>query len=415
MSKSFGKIGTLAKCYDHLNLSSSQKEKKKKYQDASVRSIAGVEDKIEAALEKGSLPQLATPSINADEADSLTGQHVPSELATTESQEGAVGGTLSKKDLATALIDPDQLWDNFFSGVVMDEARGAIEEGIEEQEQRFAHSMEVRQAALRSERRLSDVCNFPIKLILTPLKRGRKMATAFASMLEMQFGPLHAALQVGHVVLEWNDSNLVTPYLCAAEDQVMELDVQQHSQWVKYTAQHSVEMQRAARDLDFSEQVELTYKVTSEKKSLIDALIKVIIKYNKFHYYNLFDRNCQHFVMDALDALEVRIPKQLPGGLGKYFKALVEGRTPSLQKEFKTHSALDEYVTQQQSIGSMPQHDLEFLLTLYFRFHLESKAKLKGDGAASRAWQCQEQGCRMGEVEKLIKVESLKIHQFCAS
>ena len=241
------------------------------------------------------------------------------------------------------------------------------------------------------------------------------MATAFASMLEMQFGPLHTALQVGNVVLEWNDSNLVTPYLCAAEDQILELDVQKHSKWVEYTTQHGDDMQRAARELNFTEQIELTYKITTEKKHLIDNLIKVIIQYNKYHYYNLFDRNCQHFVMDALDALEVRIPKQLPGGLGKYFKALVAGRTPSLQKQFKTHSALDHYVMQQESMDSMPQHDLEFLLALYFRFHLESKAKLKDNGVALGAWQCREPGCRMGEVERLIKMESLKIHQFSAS
>ena len=170
------------------------------------------------------------------------------------------------------------------------------------------------------------------------------MANIFASMLEMRFGPLHAALQVEEVMLKWNDTSPVSPYLCDAEDRIMELDMQKHSKWVEYTAKHHPKIRKAAQCLDYSEHIELTYKVASEKKNLIDALIAVIIKYNKYYYYNLFDRNCQHFVLDALKALEVNIPKELPGGLREYYTALVKGRTPSVPSKFKTHADLDKYV-----------------------------------------------------------------------
>lgn len=39
-------------------------------------------------------------------------------------------------------------------------------------------------------------------LIFTPLKRGASIAKTLASLVELQFGPLHAAIQMGSVILE---------------------------------------------------------------------------------------------------------------------------------------------------------------------------------------------------------------------
>ena len=89
----------------------------------------------------------------------------------------------------------------------------------------------------------------------------------------------------------------------------------------------------------------------------------------------------------------------------------MKGRTPSLPHKFKSHSDLDEYVMREVTITDMPQHDLEFILALYFRFHLESKSKLT-DCKALDEWQCKESHCRMGEVEKHIEIKSMKIHNF---
>ena len=424
------KTSSLARSYDYFN----NKKRNKKYAASSSISksaVDGVVDKLEEAFQKDeafvAAPLNATQhpgSTNGGSAQQMDGAGQPArprDPGAVESQMGAVAEAsaasmteVQKKDLATSLIDADQLWVNFFSGLT-DDASDAVEEGVKEMTLEYTHSKEITQAAKRGQRRFSDVCNLPLKLILTPLRRGRKVANAFASLLEMHFGPLHVALQVGNVVLEWNDSSLVTPHLCAFEDQVMELDIQPHSEWVTYTAQHHQEMQRAAQELDYSEQIELTYKVSAQKVILIDALIDLIIEYNKHYYYNVFDRNCQHFVLDALRALKVNIPKELPGGLGEYYKTLIKGKNPLIPEEFKTHSDLDEYVMRKSREGvidSMPQHDLEFLLALYFRFHLESRAKLKNDRLALEAWRCGELQCCMGEVERKIRIESMKIHSF---
>ena len=155
--------------------------------------------------------------------------------------------------------------------------------------------------------------------------------------------------------------------------------------------------------------------VTSEKKQLIDALINVIIKYNKNYYYHLFSRNCQHFVIDALKALKVEQPTAFTGDLKGYFKALKKGRTPSIPEKFETHGDLDKYVIQMQTdndIARITQQDLEFLLALYFQFHLESKKLLGKDRTALEKWKCEEEECQIGEIERLITMESLLVHNF---
>ena len=426
-SKSNFKAAALAKCYDLF----SKNKTKRTYasQEVSASLVAGVVEKIEAAtpqpvaINSDPAPTEAVSPITPDqEVESPQGhlglnnpQSRDSELgASALSTESELGAT-QKRNFAIALIDPEQLWDNFFSTLI-ESSSHAVRDKVEELQSQLVHSIEVRHAVKRGEHRFAEVLDFPLKLMLTPLKRGRKAANMFASMLEMQFGPLHAALQVGSIVLEWNDNSLVTPYLCAYEDEVMlKIDMQPHSEWVRYTEKHHSAMRESAEQLNYPEQIEFVYAVTAEKKKLIDALVSVVIEYNKRHYYNLFSRNCQHFVRDALDALQVEIPRELQGDLGNYYKALVDGKTPSVPAKFQTHSDLDLYVMGKQKdklLADMPQHDLEYLLALYFRLHLESKTQLRKDAKALDEWRCQEKNCCMGTIERVIKVESMKLHNF---
>ena len=150
-----------------------------------------------------------------------------------------------------------------------------------------------------------------------------------------------------------------------------------------------------------------------ERKKLVDRLISLIVRYNQHYYYSVLKRNCQHFVKDALEAMEVELPEEfVVGRLGEYYDALVKGKTPSVPS-FKSHSDLDEYVLSKQSRNAMvdmPQHDLEFILALYFRFHMEAQSRLRKNQAALENWQCREVGCCMQEVLRLINLESMKIY-----
>ena len=101
----------------------------------------------------------------------------------------------------------------------------------------------------------------------------------------MQFG-LHAALQVGNVILEWNDSSLVIPHFCSPEEQVLEVDVQGESKWAEFTSEQYQNVRKVVTTSNYQKQIELIYHVIAEKHHQIQALIAVIIKYNTTYYYN---------------------------------------------------------------------------------------------------------------------------------
>lgn len=320
------------------------------------------------------------------------------------------------KDIAQKLISKDDIM-CYFSELIEDCAADVIDEKLKEEDADMLTSLELGKAMERSEHRFAHVCDLPLKIVLTPLSRGGRIVSRFANLLEMQFGPLHASLRVGNVILEWNDSSLVIPHLCKHGDELLQSDVQGLSEWAIYTSKQYDDVRSAMTTSDYQKQIEIVFRVTAEKRRHIEALVDVIIKYNTFFHYNLFDRNCQHFVLDALKALGVEKPPEFTGGLRDYFKALKEGRSPSVLAKFATHAALDSYVKEKESngeINKMEQNDLEFLLAQCFRFHLKQKSELQDENADLSNWACKEPTCCMQRLERRIRFETLRIHNFKA-
>ena len=421
MSKSNSKRSALAGSYALLSGEKCKIEEGKVHSRSA--SVATVEAKLKAA-ESSFNVEYTGPG---QRRDVVTGQGSQGAAATasTDIHDGDLPAAEESSDkgpediridkqarlkMAECLTNPELMWSKFFSGM-LDDCIDAVEENLEENKLELLGSIEESRGRQRMDHRAANVCSLPIKLILTPLRRGRTLVKAFASHLEMQFGPLHAALQVGQVILEWNDSHLVTPYQCAYEDRLIQVNLEKHSRWVDSVKQHRGQLERATEDLNLTGQMEQVFLIAARKKEMIDALIEVIITYNRSYYYNLIDRNCQHFVMDALDALGIKLPKEFTGGLRNYYKAVIKGRNPKIPKEFKTHRDLDKYV-EEQDLDSMTQHDLEYILAMYFRFHLESKEKLKENRQLLEEWVCEEAVCRMDEIEKLVDHKNLLIHQF---
>ena len=335
-------------------------------------------------------------------------------------QESACSSTETKpkdsKDIAKELTSKGDIM-CYFSEIIEHCALNVIDEKLSEANPTELTSFELSKAKERSEHHFAHLCDLPLKVILTPLSRGGRIVSRFAQLLEAQFGPLHAALQVGDVILEWNDSSLVMPHFCNPQDQLLQSDVQGLSQWHNFTSAQYGKVREAVITSDYTKQIELVYHVTAEKHRQIEALVDVIIKYNTTYYYNLVDRNCQHFVADALKALGVEEPTQFTGGLRNYFKALKDGRSDSMYARFASHAELDGYVKEREDSGEMKrmaQNDLEFLLAQCFRFHLEQKSQLQlqDKQANLRDWKCCEPTCSMQRLERLIRFETLRIHNF---
>ena len=323
---------------------------------------------------------------------------------------------MTPKQVAQHLISKEDMSD-YFSALVDHPATMAIEENLTEEKCEFTSTYEESRAQERGEERFTKLYDLPLKLILTPLCVGGRVISKFASLLEMQFGPLHAALQVGDVILEWNDSSLVVPHFAEHDDQLMKTDVRHLTDWVSFTSSEVPRVREAIQSLDYRKQIELIYKVTAEKQRLIDNLVDVIVTYNRQFYYDIIRRNCQHFVMDALKVLGVTEPIKFTGGLGEYFKALKQGRSKALHAKFTNHIHLDDYVREKEQSGEiswLTKHDLEYLLAQYFRYHLEQKTRLQQDNKEVELseWGCEVKGCCMERLEKRIDFESLRIHSF---
>ena len=437
---------TSARVYDSLSNFEAKKAKKKSGSLGSGADVEQVTQKVEKLLQGANqhrpLPDqkarvedddlTASSRTGTSPSDPGEGSHLGVSVDSNKEGENSVNGASfcgssiepegdsevvkpkNAKDIATELISKDDLMEHF-SDILEECAADVIEEKLDEENPDLLTSMELGKAMERNEHRFAYLCDLPLKVILTPLSRGGRMVSRFANLLEMQFGPLHASLQVGSVILEWNDSHLVVPHMCAHEDELLKSDVQGLTRWAEFTSKQHADVKNAVSESDYQKQIELIYHVTAEKHRQIEALVDLIIKYNKKYYYNLFERNCQHFVMDALKVLGVDNPIQFTGGLSDYFKELKKGRSPTLCGRFASHAELDSYVREKVDNGeidTMRQNDLEFLLAQCFRFHLKQRSELQDKNADLSDWVCSESTCCMQRLEHCIRFESLRIHNF---
>ena len=268
-------------------------------------------------------------------------------------------------------------------------------------------------ATERAVGRMSEMCNISIKLQLSKLSGGTRMQQlyiCFASLLELKFGATHAALlignrKIGYTVLEWNSTGLVVPhYIHDTDDKcIFQMELQNMQE---VHSQHHVEFKHAANCLDRVKQVDIMFDASQKISQRIDRLIEVIIKFNKFFYYNPFVRNCHHFVEAALAALEIN-PRvdDLTGNLKQYFSNLTKGFNEP--PHFKSHAELDEHVSRHLTKDSHDHRQLEFYLCVYYHFHFPSRSKC----CNLAEWKCEEHSCKMVEIEKRLDEEKLTLSQ----
>ena len=245
-----------------------------------------------------------------------------------------------------------------------------------------------------------------IKLHLFELKRPvTRFMSRFSSILSLHYGPLHAAIQIEDIVLQWSTSSLVIPKTqCDSDVPLFTTNVNTGT----FTGQVAMGLQAqvagTAGRLDCGRQLDLQYDLAVSVEEMIERVKKVIIKYNKFRQYNLFSCNCQTFVDDVMKEIGVKnAPQILTGKLKDYFKHLTSERSKTFS-DFVTHQKLDEYVAA-QDLSGMTQHNKEYLLCLYFRFHLEDMRTEK-----DADMKCQVEGCLMERVE--LSLETLFLQSY---
>lgn len=292
------------------------------------------------------------------------------------------------------------------SRLIMDKTRNGYDD--DDDDRGLLQTMEVRVAHQQAKQEMARACHLPVKLILSQLRRGRPpFAHTWSSLFGFEYGPLHAALQVGEVLIEWSRESLVIPkYEPILPGRELQFNVHGEGEWRDTVGQFVLEMSMAdhAPRRRTEKKVDTLCRSVAEKAQLIANLVDVIVTYNRDYKYDLFNHNCQHFVRDAMAALGIKEAPQLSGKLSEYYKRLKDGKTK--MPEFQEHESVDKYVT--DNFDKLSQHDMEFLLCQYFRHHYSEMSQ----AVDIEEWKCPLPTCQSQRLEDRIKHNSLLFNQF---
>ena len=232
----------------------------------------------------------------------------------------------------------------------------------------------------------------PVMLILS--RTGNQGAgLPVTRMLEMEYGPLYASLQVGDQILEWNSTSLIIPHGRPIQDPSKGFtDTGSSGHFFEVTNDR--------------ERVELVFKAPGQRAQRLNKVVQVIVKYNCYKYYDVLSCNSHRFVCDAATAMGYEQPPQLHSNLSKYFEKLKAGKNKMIPNDFETHEQLDTYV--RERMGEFSPQDKEYLLCKYFQFHIGGKIEAKDPAS----WRCGAEGCQSEELERQLDNGSLVLNHF---
>jgi hypothetical protein len=252
----------------------------------------------------------------------------------------------------------------------------------------LCHSREHMQAEARAMGRLRPPS---VKLYLFELKRpSSRLFSKFSWLCSLKYGALHAAIQIEDIVLQWSTSSLVIPERYYPADPVFLTDVRHRTTAATAAKDLQTQLHKTGGLIDCNTQMDLQFDLAVSVEEMLTKIKEVIVKYNRYRYYSVFHCNCQHFVEDVMKVIGVKnVPQNLTGKLKDYFKQLTKDKSNGIPADFPTHQSLDDYVLT-ENMSNVSQHDKEYLLCVYFQFHLE-------DYKAGK--DCQVEGCRMETVE----------------
>ena len=318
------------------------------------------------------------------------------------------------RELAENLTDENKM-EEYFSHIL--NIDGHLQEVEREASQEFTSTYERQAADKRASTRLGEAADFQVHLILTPLQNGaNRIISKFSTALALEYGPLHASLIVDDTVLEWNTSSLIIPHyttpctpvmkMCIEPSRMPESDLGSGTQILETSVHTLPASPDVPQKKKLCNEIDLAFDITASKHAIISKLIAVAVDYNRYKIYNVFTRNCQNFVRDAMAKIGVTELPQLGGGqLKEYFERVKKAK--HIKLDFETHQMLDDHVAQNTS-ADMSVGDLEFLLCQYFQFHTLSVMNCDNQSK----WECEEPNCKMAELESCIDKKALQLSCF---
>lgn len=301
-------------------------------------------------------------------------------------------------ELAECLVDEEKMKVRWFSHLLR-ETEAAVEV-LQEECRDFPEGYRNRAEQELGRERLTlinRVEKLEVKLLLYQLGDGgmlQSIATAFNRYLHnFRYGPHHAALLIGNILLDWNDSSLVIPTVTDNVDEdalILATNVHEENERegaAVIVSQAPIQAGAECMGRVFEKQIQVVGEISREKQTLITELVRTAVAYNQKHEYGVLSNNCQHFVVDALEVLGITDPAEaFRGRLRQHAELLTQRGRDDRVAEFNTHQALDSHV--EANIGTMSRDDLEFCYCHYLLFHAWNKQH----PGKRRAWQCGANG-----------------------
>ena len=203
------------------------------------------------------------------------------------------------------------------------------------------------------------------------------------------------AIAVGGVLLEWNQTNLVIPKYIDTDCPIDPIGRLLFHADIHYRISGHAQIAVSIRTLITEpEEVEYGLGAVPKKAQLIENLIKVIAKYNRYYYFEKSVRNSHRFAEDCMKALGVKKHSEYTAQLHIHGERLMKGKL-AVPTMYDHHEAIDDFVESERENGRLELLsvvDLEYLLFVYQRqFH-------DGDGA-----ECERPNCKMVELRALLK------------
>ena len=312
------------------------------------------------------------------------------------------------QDLAEKLIDKEKTKREFFSHLLVytETARKVASE----EHQAFPEGFPNKFTKVDSEQRMAEpfeqVRKLEVKLMLHELKDAHlvQQVANFVHnyVTSFTFGPFHAAILIGDVLLEWRPNSLVIPrkikheVLIKDEKAVLFTNLHEQEDFPTVPLQY----ENGTDEETVASSFENIIDITRVKEQLIDELADVVVRYNTKMHYGIFTSNCQHFVKDVLTILGITDPEKAFRGRLKNHADLVMARYTRNSEaitEFNSHEELDSHI-REQNIDEMSRDDLEFAYCHYLLFHAWGQRFPYVD-----AWRCNTSECQARLVAKKVQ------------
>lgn len=308
------------------------------------------------------------------------------------------------RDLAEKLIDKEKTKQEYFSHLLKQTeiARRAIGEEHDTFPEGFPNASTRRDGV---ERMAEHIRTLEVKLILHELNDTALVQTvarfAHKFVSNFKFGPFHASVLIGDVLLEWRPNSLVIPRRIKAVH-----DKDNRAVLFANIHETSFDTQLPTIPLKFegvdpetiASSFEKIKDITHEKEQLIDAMVEVVVRYNLKMKYGLFTNNCQHFVQDVLIVLGITDPeKAFREGIKQHAELVMARHTKEAITEYNSHQELDQHI-KERKVENMSPDDLEFAYCHYLLFHAWGQKC-----PFEEAWACNPDECQANKIAKLVQ------------